>query len=104
MRLLHLDDGVSMGGATSEEIAMIPVYKFKSNSPDHFTTITITPDEPTFHKPSFLDKLWIYLGLIDQSCETEPELALLEIPSEEDQLCVICLSTYEDGDVLCKLW
>ncbi|GAA5817762.1 hypothetical protein MFLAVUS_011315 [Mucor flavus] len=127
MRLLHVDDGLYMGGASTEEISEIPVYQFKNtidtthvpntsnakndtinnislppkSSVDHITIDLSKPNPP---KPGAFDKLWLYLGLIDPPCETEPEYEILEIHDTQDQVCVICLSTYEDGDMLSRLW
>jgi hypothetical protein len=99
MRLLHLDDGVSMGGATFEEIQKIPVYVF-SSSP-----VLAVNRKPIPQPPGRFDRLWLYLGLIDgSSSEDEPDYPVLIISEEENQICVICLSNYEQGDVLCKLW
>ena len=60
---------------------------------------------------SFLDHIWVRLGFISDSSINElsssssyQEFDTIEIPNEQDQVCAICLSTYDDGDILCQLW
>ncbi|KAG2219847.1 hypothetical protein INT45_000734 [Circinella minor] len=159
MRIIHVEDAVDMGGASTEEIGNIPVYQFKSNKPTYIppppnnttthevieihelpssnnattnpTTSTTTPTtlpttmttttttkkkskkmessmEPSL---SFLDHIWVRLGFISDSSLNElsssssyQEFDTIEIPNEQDQVCAICLSTYDDGDILCQLW
>ncbi|KAI9258582.1 hypothetical protein EDC94DRAFT_635583 [Helicostylum pulchrum] len=53
------------------------------SSVDHITIDLSKPNPP---KPVAFDKLWLYLGLIDPPCETEPEYDILEIPDTQDQV------------------
>ncbi|CAO3613712.1 unnamed protein product [Cunninghamella echinulata] len=127
MRLLHIEDGVDMGGASTDDINRIPVYKFKSNKPpppppprrahpqlhhhhhpQYVSSIENNQKQLPKEKISILDKLWVRLGWMELPSEQEDEIVgfydELEIPNEQDRVCAICLSTYEDGDILCRLW
>ncbi|KAI7872409.1 hypothetical protein BDF14DRAFT_501749 [Spinellus fusiger] len=108
MRLLHVRDGVDMGGSSAEEMAAIPVYRFQSKPIGH-PTMPVPPDpsrplEVQIEKapPRWLDVLWLHLGLVEHQSQEEPVYGIIELPPE-DQLCAICLSLYEDSDILCKL-
>ncbi|KAI8394288.1 uncharacterized protein BYT42DRAFT_554101 [Radiomyces spectabilis] len=126
MRLLHVSEGIDMGGATSEEIARIPCYRFKKDRATSVSNLSHPSERPNLPEtdlelhtiPSetalknlpnpplgFLDKLWLRLGLTEPSGRTdESDYEELKISNEQDQVCAICLSTYEDGDILCRLW
>ncbi|KAI8093737.1 uncharacterized protein BX664DRAFT_330460 [Halteromyces radiatus] len=129
MRLLHVEDGVDMGGASADDIDRIPVYRFRSNKP-HPPPPPRRPHPRLHHHQhqeqddkdknqqqqkqqhsqdtlNLIDKLWIRLGWMESpSDEERAEIYYdeLEIPNEQDQVCAICLSTYEEGDILCRLW
>lgn len=120
MRILHVEDAEDMGGASKDEIARIPVYRFKSHSNIPATTEDMEmhelPQKPQQQEQvvreqthSFWSQLQTRFGLSNESddqrhIEHEPELDTIEIPNEQDRVCAICLSTYDDGDILCKLW
>lgn len=130
MRVLHVGDAVDMGGASTEEIAKIPVYQFRSSKPHAATPVVVAPARPSALEDiemqsvpkkqpmtgkkqeqdasvGFWDRIWHQFGFEDNTQAqgpNEPEYTPIEIPNEQDQVCAICLSTYDDGDILCKLW
>ncbi|CAO3588730.1 unnamed protein product [Absidia cylindrospora] len=126
MRLLHVEDGVDMGGASADDIDQIPVYRFRSNKPpppppprrphpqlhhhQHQEHSEPPPNkqQQTEGTSSVLDMIWIRLGWMESpSDEAQRAPAYydeLEIPNAQDQVCAICLSPYEEGDILCRLW
>ncbi|KAL0080772.1 hypothetical protein F4703DRAFT_1871027 [Phycomyces blakesleeanus] len=156
MHLLHVDDAVEMGGATIQEISLLPMYQFKTvpipmksfpsisqiylpqplphhhnNNNNNNNSINKNNDQrqqkqqnfkldnsisSTKNKPqvkpqsvskSYFDLFWVWVGAVEPvitPSQPEPKYPTINIPPEQDRLCVICLSNYEDGDILCKLW
>ncbi|KAI9008970.1 hypothetical protein CLU79DRAFT_775436 [Phycomyces nitens] len=121
--LLHVDDAVDMGGATTQEISLLPIYQFKStpipmksippisqiylpHTLPHFKNdaYVLTNKDP-IHTTSVFYQFWVWVGAIgpQNMPSLEPQYPIINIP-EQDRLCVICLSDYEDDDILCQLW
>ncbi|ORX44420.1 hypothetical protein DM01DRAFT_1312440 [Hesseltinella vesiculosa] len=128
MRLIHVDDGIDMGGATQDDIDRIPVFRFRSNKPpppppprrlhpqlhhpqthkQQQNSENTSKIAPTVDYTTPLDKVLARFGWLPSPSEQTNAVDLaydeLEIPNEQDQVCAICLSTYEDSDILCRLW
>ncbi|KAG2203331.1 hypothetical protein INT46_006094 [Mucor plumbeus] len=111
-----------MVGGTKEEIAKIPVFKYKSspnvdiedNNNNNTTNISentnavSTTDTTTTStkKPNFIRKLMrkqSYHNNLDQQ-KQNAHLDTISIPRVEDAVCSICLGEYETNELICKLW
>lgn len=81
-----------MVGGTKEEISKIPTFKFKTAA---------APAETT-NKPSrsFFNKLFSRHNKAGPG-EYYDDLI---ISQSEDAVCSICLTEYEDNDLIAKLW
>ncbi|KAL9553300.1 hypothetical protein MBANPS3_003359 [Mucor bainieri] len=87
LQLLHIierDNGneplFDCSGASNKEIAELPTYHLLSTEQDEKTL------------------------LIEHSvCDQDDDIPAISIPNQ-DRVCVICLSLYEESDILCKLW
>ncbi|KAL9551084.1 hypothetical protein MBANPS3_004438 [Mucor bainieri] len=108
-----------MVGGTKEEIAKIPVFKYKatanptaaadeiastqtSENTNNTTTFTTT----TAKKPSFIRRIMkrpSYHNTSDQQ-KQHAHLDTITIPRAEDAVCSICLGEYETDELICKLW
>ncbi|KAI9251750.1 hypothetical protein BDA99DRAFT_521098 [Phascolomyces articulosus] len=119
MRTLRL--GYASGlvtGATKEEIENIPVFKYKSNEPQQqegnhepggvddtrSDNVSISPSTTKKKRRSIFR--WLYLLRVKQKKDEDPERNYdpITITPIEDAVCPICISEYEDDDLICKLW
>lgn len=83
-----------MVGGTKEELAKIPVFKFKKNDVEEGQTTT--GSKPAMKKKSYFSKF-----KKEQDVTTDKYLS---IPKAEDAVCTICLCEYENDELICKLW
>lgn len=114
-----------MVGGTKEEIAKIPVFKYKAspnvdiednnnnnvtdmseNTTAVPTTTTTTTTTTNTKKPNFIRRI-----MRKQSYHKNPDqqkqnahLDTISIPRVEDAVCSICLGEYETDELICKLW
>ncbi|EPB89412.1 hypothetical protein HMPREF1544_03781 [Mucor circinelloides 1006PhL] len=111
-----------MVGGTKEEIAEIPVFKYKASTHADTTEDTTTPhtsensndtttNRTTFtttttKKPNFIRRIMkrpSYHNHPDQQ-KQHAHLDTITIPRAEDAVCSICLGEYETDELICKLW
>ncbi|KAL7323582.1 hypothetical protein PS15p_210212 [Mucor circinelloides] len=111
-----------MVGGTKEEIAKIPVFKYKASTNADTTEDTPTPhtsentndttaNRTTFtttttKKPNFIRRIMkrpSYHSHPDQQ-KQHALLDTITIPRAEDAVCSICLGEYETDELICKLW
>ncbi|KAI7848327.1 hypothetical protein BDC45DRAFT_319484 [Circinella umbellata] len=124
MRTLRL--GYASGlvtGATKEEIENVPVYKYESSSNndeqrqeqeqenDNNDNISISASSTTSTRTTARKRRrsifrWLYLLRVKQKSDDDSERNYdsITITPIEDAVCPICISEYEDGDLICKLW
>lgn len=120
-----------MVGGTKDEIAKIPVFKYKAppslNEPSSSSstndleqqgqqqaetipkTESSTSRAPTAKKSNYIRRFMKRHQKQESnksSTTPTPETInqYLTIPNAEDALCSICLSEYENDEIICKLW
>ncbi|KAI9478207.1 MAG: hypothetical protein EXX96DRAFT_595632 [Benjaminiella poitrasii] len=130
MRLFNINISNVMKGGTKEEIAKIPVFKYK---PPADTKPTMTEDAPstaktiitapnvTIDNQSVLSassnkkkkKISILRRLLrikfnkkkrSENVASQKNLNYITILKADDAVCSICLGDYEEDELVCKLW
>jgi hypothetical protein len=118
MRALNISEieGMVNQGGRQEEINKIPIYRFKvsgdndSSSSTHepsVMTSTATQQPQTHKEKGFVFKLLRFRRHQQAIIDAEQGLGQYDdifITPTEDALCCICLSEYENNDLVCKLW
>jgi hypothetical protein len=117
MRAFNINVSNVMVGGTKDEISKIPVFKYKAPLSDDLqqqqqqteTVINTTAKktaEPTMKKASYIRRFMKrHQQKENNISNNSPSInKYLTIPRAEDAVCSICLSEYENDEVVCKLW
>ncbi|KAI8092739.1 uncharacterized protein BX664DRAFT_348005 [Halteromyces radiatus] len=107
LRILNITEvpGMPMG-ASQEEILKIPIYKYQLQENESTTPATpssFASQRNTINSPSWTRRLFLRFKKTKNDVE-DRSYPSITIPQVEDALCSICLSEYEPGDLICKLW
>lgn len=113
MRELNMTEveGMDRGGR-AEEISNIPVFRFKqSASSDHHAQQQQSQSSGAGVTTKATDKKGLLSKLLKgyrnhgvRDPEISEEYEDIYITPADDALCCICLSEYEESDLLCRLW
>lgn len=114
LRALNVGHVPGMTGATKEEIRSVPVYRFKHATTDiTSSSASLHPESaspsdhqqhyPSPKKSSSFFKRFMRLHRSKEE-DRERDYPDIVIAPAEDAMCPICLSEYDDGDLICKLW
>ncbi|CAO3589328.1 unnamed protein product [Absidia cylindrospora] len=112
LRLLNITDVPGMAaGASQEEILKIPTFKYQSpqENESDTTTTTATQQIHTQRKSQSSLSSWSRRFMSRFSRKNKNSVAMKSYPPititcSDDAMCSICLSEYETGDLICKLW
>lgn len=122
MRVLRVGEVVGMGGASAEDIKNIPVKRYRSRTSrpldqdDNSITIAPSTSVQQPQQPETAAQLATKVGIFTKFMmktrpkgkDAEPQdvrfYEPFEIPNSEDAMCAICLSAYEDDELVCHLW
>lgn len=94
MRTFNINVSNVMVGGTKEELSKIPVFKYKANEEQQTESV-----KPTMKKANYFSRFRKSHGK-----ENITTNKYLTIPKAEDAVCTICLSEYENDELVCKLW
>lgn len=106
MRAFNINVSTLAEGGSKEDLAKIPVFIYKTISEvDTPSSSSTTENTKLKRKPSFTRRWMKRRQSTTIKEEQEPsKIDNLTISRSEDAVCSICLSEYENNDLLCKLW
>lgn len=113
MRTFNINVSNVMKGGTKEELAKIPIFKFKSTESDDTAAPPIgnqqqqsnTDNSATMKKGNYFRRLMKRRqSAKNVDSKDNVNYPHLTIPRADDAVCSICLSEYENDELICKLW
>lgn len=106
MRALNMTEISGMNqGAKNDEISKIPVFRYRVASTS--TSTAEQQQEPAASSKKsngFFAKLLRGYRHHEVNDSESGSYEDMHISPIEDAMCCICLSEYEDNDLICKLW
>lgn len=116
---MQVGEPSEMGGATPEEIQKIPVLRFTSNvdetrsiAESHISVKSSSNTNSRMEAPTrvgFFRRLLLRKNRraspVDiEKPDTKHEYSTISFDCAEDAVCAICLSSYEQDELICRLW
>ncbi|CAO3636506.1 unnamed protein product [Mucor hiemalis] len=114
MRTFNINVSNVMKGGSKEELAKIPIFRFKSTLSDDTPTTDQQQQQqqqpqnnnnPRMKKANYFRRL-MKRRQSEENIDSKDKVnhPHLTIPKAEDAVCSICLSEYENDELICKLW
>jgi hypothetical protein len=115
---MQVGEPSEIGGASPEEIKKIPVLRFttdpnetRSIAESHISIKSAVPARPEQHpRVGFFRRVLLQKTRRakpqqePQTPEPKEEHQSISFDNSEDAICAICLSSYEQDELICRLW
>jgi hypothetical protein len=117
MRIMQVGEPSEVGGATPEEIQKIPVFRFTDHTEDtnSIAESHISVKSSANRGMEAAPRVGFFRRILRrksgqakpndiETLETKSDHKTISFDCSEDAICAICLSNYEQDELVCRLW